>query len=221
MKIISGKKVYDSLHEIITPDHAALIIIDMQNDFCTPGGIFHRHGKDLTTIQNITFNIARLLEVARKLEILVIFIQQTTQPEGGSDSPAWLRLKARDGKDPNYTLEGTWGWEIVKELKPMASDRVIKKYRSDAFVQTDLDLTLRCNRIESLLIVGVITEGCVESTLRAAIHHDYYVVLIEDCVASPNKDLHEAALKIMRSRYDVASLNEILEIFDSMREIRT
>ena len=220
MKIVSGKKVYDKWEEILNPDHTALLIIDMQNDFCSEGGLFHRYGKDLTQIQYGITHIAQLLEVSRELGILVVFVQQTTELQGRSDSPPWLRLKVRDGKDPNYTLIGAWGWEVIDRLKPGAGDLVVRKYRSDAYVQSMLDITLRSNRIESVLICGVVTEGCVESTVRGAIHHDYYAVLVEDCVGSPNKDLHEAAMRIIRSRYDVISLPEVLKLFSSMTENR-
>jgi nicotinamidase-related amidase len=107
-------------------------------------------------------------------------------------------------------VEGTWGHQIVDELKPQPHDLVVKKHRSSAFVDTELDLLLRSNSVQTVLITGVVTEGCVESTARDASFKDYIVVLLEDCIGSGNPRLHSASLEVMRARFDVYTSQHII-----------
>ena len=86
----------------------------------------------------------------------------------------------------------------------------MRKYRSSGFWGTNLDLLLRSNGIESVIVTGCTTEGCVESTARDALFNDYYVVLPEDCLASDDRRQHEASLFLMRHRFDVVSSDDIL-----------
>ena len=90
---------------------------------------------------------------------------------------------------------------------------MVKKYRSSGFWGTNLDLLLRSNGIESLVVTGCTTEGCVESTARDALFNDYYVVIVEDCVASDDRAQHEASLLLMRHRFDIASAEEVLRVW--------
>ena len=96
-----------------------------------------------------------------------------------------------------YTVADTWGHCMVDELVPQPGDIVLRKYRSSAFVATNLDLVLRSNLIKTVVVTGCTTEGCVDSTVRDAGFFDYFVVVPTDCVGSDIRDLHEAALLIM------------------------
>jgi ureidoacrylate peracid hydrolase len=138
------------------------------------------------------------------------FVHQRSEPEGRSDSPAWLRLKTRDGKSPDYASPGTWGWRLVDGLVPGAADITIEKYRPDAFLGTPLEALLRARGLESLVFVGTTTEGCLESSVRSASYRDFYVTVVEDLVFSPNALLHEGSLRLMRHRYPVAPSDAIL-----------
>ena len=109
-----------------------------------------------------------------------------------------------------YTVEDTWGQQFCDGLEPQSVEPIIKKHRSSAFVATDLDSVLRSNGIESLIVTGCVTHGCVQATARHGAYNDYYVVVVKDCVASTSRELHEAALKIMESRLDVVDSQEIL-----------
>ena len=91
---------------------------------------------------------------------------------------------------------------------------MVKKYRSSAFWGTNLDLLLRSNGIKSLIVAGCTTEGCVESTARDALFNDYYVVVVEDCVASDDRAQHEASLLLMRHRFDIATAEEVLRVWN-------
>ena len=154
--------------------------------------------------------LVAFVQAAQERGIPCAFIRQRSEPEGRSDSPAWLRLKTRDGKAPDYTLPGSWGAELVDGLVPRPNDIVIEKYRPDAFLGTPLDALLRARGIESLVFVGTTTEGCLESSVRSASYRDYYVTVAEDLVSSPNAALHEGSLRLMRQRYLVVPSATIL-----------
>lgn len=209
MKYFRGHNICETVDEMIDPKRAALLVIDVQNDFVHPNGLFAAAGKSMTTVHAAVQRIIHLVDVARSIGIRIFFIQQTTPPHGKGDTPPLLRFKTRDGKSPDYTVEGSWGWKFADELNIGHSDCIVRKFRSDAFLWTNLDQLLRANRIETVVATGVVTEGCVESTVRSAGHHDYYVVVVGDCVASPNTDLHKGSMRLMQSRYVVASSTDI------------
>src|SRR3954471_12470364 len=108
MKIINGVSVRDTLEELVDPATTALVVVDVQNDFCHPDGHFARYKKDLSATQDVLPTLVSFVNRAQDLGIRVVFIRQQTLPDGKSDSPAWLRFKCRDGKSPDYTLKGSW-----------------------------------------------------------------------------------------------------------------
>jgi ureidoacrylate peracid hydrolase len=213
MKSIKGRLVYDTLEELVNPKHTAVVAVDIQNDFCHPDGHFARHGKDVTPIAAKVPTMVSFVTKSQTLGLRIIFVRQCTLPDGRSDSPAWLRFKTRDGKTPDYTLPHTWGWELVDGMVVRPQDWVVEKYRPDAFLHTCLDQMLRANGIEPVVILGTTTEGCVESTIRSASYHDYYVVVVRDAVASPNPILHEGSMRLFEARYPLATSQEILAAF--------
>jgi ureidoacrylate peracid hydrolase len=214
MRSINGVTVRDTLAELVDPKAAALVVIDVQNDFCHDQGHFARHGKDLRSIQAIVPGVVRFVSQAQALGVRTFFVQQTTLPNGRSDSPAWLRFKCRDGKSPDYTLRGSWGWRLVDGLAVGPNDWEIEKFRPDVFVGTSIDGLLRANGIESVVMLGTTTEGCVESSVRGASYHDYYVVVVSDLVASVNRVQHEGAMRLFEARYPLATADEILAIWE-------
>lgn len=214
MRTINGVTVRDSLAELVDPKVTALIVIDVQNDFCHDEGHYARYGKDLASIQAIIPGVVRFVSRAQALGVRTFFVRQTTLPNGRSDSPAWLRFKCRDGKSPDYTLRGSWGWQLVDGLTVGPNDWEIEKFRPDVFVGTPIDGLLRANGIESVVMLGTITEGCVESSVRGASYHDYYVVIARDLVASPNRVQHEGAMRLFEARYPLATADEILAVWE-------
>lgn len=210
MREINGVAVRDTLAELVEPASTALLVVDVQNDFCHPDGHFARHGKDLGTIRAMLPGLVSFVRAAQGLGVRCAFIQQATLPEGKSDSPAWLRFKTRDGKAPDYTIPGSWGWQLVDGLMPGPRDWRVEKFRPDAFVNTTLDGLLRAARIESVVVLGTITEGCVESTVRGASYRDFYTVVGSDLIASPNAVNHEGSMALFRARYPLASAAELL-----------
>lgn len=199
-----------TIEQRLDPARVALVAIDLQKDFCARGGHFDRHDRDLEQITAMLPRLAAFLNEARAAEVTIVHVQQTTLPDGASDSPAWRYLKTRDGKSPDYTVLGTWGHDFVAEAMPLDGEPVVRKHRSSGFHGTTLDKTLRDDDIETVVCVGVTTQGCVDSTARDAGFHDYVAVIVEDCVASTSLRLHEAALEIQRSRADVLTAERVI-----------
>jgi nicotinamidase-related amidase len=217
---IEGKQVFTELEELVDPRHTALLVVDMQRDFCVPGWAFDRLGVDISMYPSIIPRLARLIDGARAAEVPIVYVQMTVLPNRASESPAQIRFNLRlhlasHGKlEPlQYAADGSEGQAIVDELAPQPGDLVVKKYRSSGFWGTNLDMLLRSNGIKCVVMTGCTTEGCVESTARDALFNDYYVVIAEDCVASDDQQQHEASLLLMRHRFDIATCPEILGIW--------
>jgi nicotinamidase-related amidase len=213
---VGGKQVLTELDELVDPSRAALVIIDMQRDFVEPGFAFDRLGVDMSMYPSVRPRIAALLAAARTAGVLVVHVQMTTLPGGMSESPAQLRFSLRLQRKDSirggrfcYVEQGTEGREFVDELAPCDGELVVPKWRSSGFWGTSLDLLLRSNGVETVVVSGCTTEGCVESTARDALFNDYYVVIVEDCVASDDRAQHEASLLLMRHRFDVASSADV------------
>lgn len=221
MIIVEGKEVFTELAELVDPVHTALLLIDMQCDFVEPDGAFGTLGVDLSMYRDSVPRLAVLLRDARRARVLVIHVQNTTLRGRLSDSPAQIRfnLRMHEGKRAGdvplrYSVEGTPGHEFVPDLKPEPDELVVRKHRSSAFWGTDLELLLRSNAIKTVVIGGCTTEGCVESTARDAMFNDLYVVVAIDCVASDDKEQHEASLLLMRHRFDMARAKEISSVWE-------
>ncbi|MDH5334223.1 MAG: cysteine hydrolase, partial [Thermoleophilia bacterium] len=151
---IEGKQVFTELDELVDPGHTALVVVDMQRDFCTAGWAFDRLGVDLSMYPPMIPRLARLIAAARAAGAPVIYVQMTVLPGRMSESPAQIRFNLRlhlashaEGEPLQYTLEGSEGQAIVDELAPEPGDLVVKKYRSSGFWGTNLDLLLRSNGI--------------------------------------------------------------------------
>jgi len=224
MITIEGREILTTLEELVDPKYTALLLIDVQNDFCSPGGYFDKTGLDMAMLQRIPSRVKPVLEAARLCGVSIVHIRHTYYPNHLAESGAWLRMrynsrKARGIGRGEYstllggTMDGTWGWQEVDEVAPRPGESVIKKHRSSAFVGTGLDVILRSNGIRSVVSVGVVTEGCVESTAREAQFRDYYSVLLRDCVATTTPEVHEAALLIMSRRLDVVDSSEVMAIW--------
>ncbi len=140
----------------------------------------------------------------------------TVLPGRASESPAQIRFNLRmhlneaQGAALSYTADGSEGQQLIAELAAEDGDLIVKKYRSSGFWGTNLDMLLRSNGIQSVVVSGCTTEGCVESTARDAMFNDYYVVIAEDCVASDDRAQHDASMLLMRHRFDIATSDQIL-----------
>jgi len=211
MREFAGRQVYDRLPEIIAPEHAALLVVDMQKDFCEPDGVFGKGGADTARIRKAVPAIASLLDGARSAGAKRVFMRHTHEADLSNLSPARLSFYAMlyGGADPYHAIRGSWGHQVIDDLSPRPDETVIDKGRSSSFIGTSLDMVLRSNRIETVVITGMATHACVESTARDAGFFDYYVVLARDAVADYRDDLHEASLLTLSQRVILADSEEI------------
>ncbi len=211
MREFAGRQVYDRLHEIIAPAHTALLVVDMQKDFCEPDGVFGKGGADTARIRKVVPAIASLIDGARSAGTKRVFMRHTHEADLSNLSPARLSFYAMlyGGADPHHAIRGSWGHQVIDDLSPRSDETVIDKGRSSSFIGTSLDMVLRSNRIETVVITGMATHACVESTARDAGFFDYYVVVARDAVADYRDDLHEASLLTLSQRVILADGDDI------------
>lgn len=189
----------------------ALIVVDVQNDFCAPGGYFDKTGADLAPIDPAVDRMAELIAAARTADVAVIFVRSFYDPI--YLSRAQNERRRRVGWDIPLCRQGTWGVEFYR-LSPKPEEVVVTKHRYDAFFNTDLELVLRSNGIRNVTLCGVATNVCVESTARSAFFRDFEVVVASDCCAARNLHAHEAALENVRRHFGmVATGAEIQEVW--------
>lgn len=199
-------RMLTTLEDKVDPKHAALLIIDMQHDYCSPGGEAHSAGRPVERNLAIIPRLKSVLAGARDAGVLVVHGITSTLPHGLSDSPVWLEQRTRSKyATDKMCMEGSWGEQILPDLLPREGELIVKKYRYSCFEGTPLELLLRANGIQTLVIGGVSTNTCVDSTLRNAFHRDFYVVVLGDCVASYSQELHKATLDEVPLRFGIVS----------------
>ena len=183
---------------------SALVIIDMQNDFCSEGGWAHLAGLDIGRTSNLIPRIKDVLEIAREIGMLIIHTREGHLPDL-SDCPENKQRKmlhtgfeyGQEGPRGRFFIRGTWNNHIVDELKPLPGEVIIDKPGKGAFYATDLEAVLRVKNIRILILCGVTTHVCVSSTLREAADRGFDTVLLSDCCQSYEEELHLGALKVL------------------------
>lgn len=185
-----------ALKEWIAAPRTALLLVDCQVDFASPDGLMARQGHDVTAAQAAIRNAALLASAARSAGVPCLFARLITRP--GDETPIMREWKARHGheSDPPLCREGTKGAEFVG-VKPIAGEAIFSKSRYNAFAGTELDAHLRAQGRDTLVIAGLTTECCVESTARDAFERDFHIVIASDAVAAYEKALHDASLKAL------------------------
>lgn len=169
-------------------NETALVIVDMQNDFVSEKGYVSSKGHDLTTVRETVPVISDFIQTARKAGVKVIHVK--THHYRYTNSDTWVSRSTEKKADPVICLPGSWGAAIIDELKPLDGEPVVIKHRYDAFIDTDLHLILRSMGVRNLIICGTQTNLCVDTTARHAFLLDYPTVLLQDCVSTPETDLH-------------------------------
>lgn len=205
-------KFLSSLEQKVAPGNAALIVVDVQNDFCDDNGVFGKAGYDLSMVRESIPRLQVLVEGARRAGVPVIFIRAIYDPV--FLPPAWHERNARLNFEVTRCLSGTWGAEF-HGVQPADDDLVISKHRYSAFVDTDLDLVLRSQQIKSVIVAGVATNICVESTARDAFMRNYYVTLVDDASAAYSQAQHDAALSNIKIGFGVvASVDDVVSAWN-------
>jgi nicotinamidase-related amidase len=212
MRTVRGIQVLETLAELVDPTHSALIVIDVQNDEASDRGAMAGSGADIKYMTRILGPLRAVLDRARALGVLVVYTISTKSADGQFETGPTLRFMDRKRTVPvwEFKCEGTWGNEVAEQLDPRPDERRLVKFHSSGFVGTPMDLLLRGAGVRSGIVTGTATEGCVEATVRSLQDHGYYPVVLSDCVTSRRPELHEAALTVMRARWDVIDSNELL-----------
>jgi ureidoacrylate peracid hydrolase len=201
----------DTVDARLRPAHTALLVIDMQNDFCAAGGYIETVvGKDASGCRAIAPAIMRLVGAARAASVPVFWIKANYDPD---KLPVGMLTKQRERSTSVCCGTGSWGAELFG-VTPDTGEAVIEKHSYSAFVGTDLEARLRAGGIRSLVFTGVQTNICVETSLRDAVCLGFYAILAADCVASHTAPLHEATLKNTQFLFgDVIAGSEIAAIW--------
>ena len=190
----------------------ALLVVDMQNGFCHPEGSFARIGMGLEGAEAAVRNAAVAVAQARRAALPVVFTRHLYRP-GRADEGSSLKgnsplLAALDGLDAT-----SWDAQVMDELGCGPDDLVVDKVRFDAFQWTSLEPLLRGLGVAELVVCGVVTNLCVETTVRSAFMRDFPVTLLADCCAAKTRRLHELSLEVLTS-YELAELAWISEGYD-------
>jgi len=184
----------------------ALVIIDMQRDFVDPGGFGEALGNDVSLLRKAIAPTRKVLDAARKKGMLVVHTREGHRPDL-SDLPLAKKLRGRlkngigdPGPMGRILVRGEYGHDIIDALKPAAGEPVVDKPGKGAFYATDLDSLLHNRGIRQLVVCGVTTEVCVNTTVREANDRGYDCLVLEDCVGSYFPEFQAAALKMIKAQ---------------------
>jgi ureidoacrylate peracid hydrolase len=208
-----------TLEEKIDPAHAALIVVDMQNDFCAAGGMMDQEGADLEAVQTMAQRLPEVLDAARSAGVLVVFIRNVYSTERNVYlSDVWLEQMLRRRGD-SYTVRdvcgaGSWQGDFYGEIAPVSGEPIVTKHRYGAFHNTDLETILSVCGIRTVVLTGVATNACVETTAREAFVRDYYVVFTADGTACYSDEAHEATLRTIDRYFGVVvGLDDVIAVW--------
>ncbi|WP_326567825.1 isochorismatase family cysteine hydrolase [Amycolatopsis rhabdoformis] len=195
----------------LDPAKAAVVVVDVQNDYCHPDGACARRGEDVSAAKEMLPRLQALLAGARAHGVPVVFVR--TAHEKATDSAA---LTVRSGGRSGVVCRaGTWGAEFF-EVAPLPDEPVVAKHRYSGFVNTRLDSVLRTLKAETLVMAGVSTNVCVESTARHGYMLDYHIAFMGDCCAAFTEAEHEAALVNIDKYFgSVMKADELLGVWDT------
>ncbi|MDP6085825.1 MAG: cysteine hydrolase [Nitrospinota bacterium] len=196
--------LFTSFDEKVFPDHSAIIVVDVQNDFCATDGWMGKGGRNLPLedIQEMGPRLEKFIDAARVHDVRVVWIRCAYDDVFIGNNQKERTQRRVHGRAP--CLSDTWGQEFYI-LKPKEGEVIVTKHRYDAFEGTNLDVVLKSNGIHTLLMTGCTTECCVESASRHGFFLGYYVVLVDDCCGTFDPALQEGTKRIIDEYFGVVS----------------
>ena len=205
-----------TLREILRPSVTAVLVVDVQNDFCSPDGGTAKAGRSVEPCVEMVPRLVNFLDASRRYGVRVIFVQAIGSH--WTESETWM-TRTSDVPRRSQCREGTWGAEFYG-VQPASDELVVAKHRNNAFHNTRLETALRALDVRTLVMTGVATNISVETTARDAVQRDYHVVLVEDCCAAYEPAAHDATMYNIRNFFGrVASGDAVCAIWsDYARE---
>lgn len=207
------------VEEKIDPARTALVVVDYQNDFVAEEGAFERTGTAVDGCRAIAPALRDILRAARGIAVSVIFVQSEYSTTDNRYLSRVFLHQARRTHNGRYhevpvCEPGSWGWDFYDDVRPVPGETVVVKHRFSAFVDTDLELVLHSQGIQTIVAAGVMTSGCVESTVRDAFFRDYFVVVPRQCCGAQTAELHDGALERIDRLYgEVVDVDEVVRIW--------
>ena len=209
------KELKRKLAEQLSPAKTALIIVDVQNDFCHDQGVFGKRDFSLSHVDKAVSHLLPFMNQCRQYHLPIIFIR--TIHSQWTDSESWVGRMQGVAREMLICRPDSWGSEFYK-VKPLTTDFVVTKHRFSGFVGTDLDLVLRSKGIETLLMTGVATNVCVETTARDGFSRDYRIILVEDCCAAYSPEEHASTVTNIRKYFGIVTNSEVLtELIEKLK----
>ena len=203
------------LQKKVDPAHTALVVVDMQRDYCCSGGILTRMGFDITPVQALAPRLAGLVDQARKALVPIIHLKMAILPE--LRSPALAEHYRRAGLERPLDPSLSEFFEVV----PRPGDIVIQKYRYSGFVSTYLERYLRANGVQTLVITGVATNVCVESTARDGFMRDYSVVIPRDMTEGTSPEAKQWSLETLGNFFaEIVASDDLLRCWEGRGALR-
>jgi len=210
---INDVPIPETLFELLDPRRTAVLVIDMQNETASLQGGYANHGFDLAGIRSIIPTIQKVLETSRKSGLTIAYTEFVHRDRRGvslMDGPSvYLH---RDEPWVSDVIDGSWESKTIEELAPLQADLVFQKSKASAIHNTYLDNVLRTRNIQSVLLMGCLTDGCVLKTAVDLTEHGYYAVVVKDGVHSLTSEKHNLGLRYVEMKFPTFTSNEVMRV---------